>query len=137
MGGHATGGTHTSRCDRSPLVWGGFCQGEPQWPYPFLGREFLSSTWQPVSSPRPANLHRRRAQRRTRMGALARRLVLDGFEHDGTLAVVGMTTFEGSPRVVDELRPHACMRWARGPDHDAVMRIAAKLLYVFRAAPGR
>jgi hypothetical protein len=27
-----------------------------------------------------------------------RRLVLDGFEHDGTVAVVGMTTFEGSPR---------------------------------------
>src|SRR5262249_62346188 len=55
------------------------------------------------------------------------RLVLDGSEHDGTLALVGMTTFEGSPRVVDELRPHPCMRWARGPDHDAVMRIAAKL----------
>ena len=55
------------------------------------------------------------------------RLVLDGSEHDGTLAVVGMTTFEGSPRVVDGLRPHPCMRWARDPDHDAVMRIAAKL----------
>ena len=25
------------------------------------------------------------------------RLVLDGSEHDGTLAVVGMTTFEGEP----------------------------------------
>jgi len=36
---------------------------------------------------------------------------------------------------VDELRPHPCMRWARDPDHDAVMRIAAKLLYVFYAAP--
>src|SRR5262245_62686741 len=54
-------------------------------------------------------------------------LTLDGSEHDGTLAVVGMTTFEGSPRVVDGLRPHPCMRWARDPDHDAVMRIAAKL----------
>jgi len=63
------------------------------------------------------------------------RLVLDGSEHDGTLERVGMTTFEGSPRVVDKLRPHACMRWARDPDHDAVMRIAAKLLYVFYAAP--
>jgi len=55
------------------------------------------------------------------------RLVLDGSEHDGTLAVVGMTTFEGRPRVVDELRPHPCMRWVLDPDHDAVMRIAAKL----------
>ena len=33
------------------------------------------------------------------------RLVLDGSEHDGTLAVVGMTKFEGSPRVVHE---HSC-----------------------------
>ena len=29
--------------------------------------------------------------------------------------------------MVDELRSHPCMRWARDPDHDAVMRIAAKL----------
>src|SRR5262245_56322964 len=78
----------------------------------------------------PTHTHRedRRAQERSRMARSATaRLVLDGSEHDGTLAVVGMTTFEGSPRVVDELRPHPCMRWARGPDHDAVMRIAAKL----------
>ena len=63
------------------------------------------------------------------MGALAphRRLVLDGSEHDGTLAVVGMTTSERSPRVVHE---HSChilvFGGCRDPDHDAVMRIAAK-----------
>ena len=34
-----------------------------------------------------------------------RRLVLDGFEHGGTLAVVGMTKSRGSPRVVHE---HSC-----------------------------
>ena len=38
--------------------------------------------------------------------------VLDGFEHDGTLVVVGMTTFEGSPRVVARtFVSHPCMRW--------------------------
>src|SRR5262245_65877334 len=98
-------------------------------PIHFLVRQFLCSTWQPFLHP---DLHiriRRRAQKRSGMGRVSahRRLVLEGFEHDGTLERVGMTTFEGSPRVVDELRPHACMRWARDPDHDAVMRIAAKL----------
>src|SRR5262249_51465707 len=38
--------------------------------------------------------------------------VLDGFEHDGTLVVVGMTTSEGSPRVVARtFVSHPCMRW--------------------------
>ena len=32
--------------------------------------------------------------------------VLDGFEHDGTLVVVGMTKSEGSSRVVHELSCH-------------------------------
>jgi hypothetical protein len=40
------------------------------------------------------------------MGALAphRRLVLEGFEHDGTLERVGMTTFEGSPGATKKLQ---------------------------------
>src|SRR5215831_16661041 len=95
----------------------------------FVLRQFLCSTWAAVSSPRPTHPHSPARAEAVRDGRVSahRRLVLEGFEHDGTLERVGMTTFEGSPRVVDELRPHPCMRWARDPDHDAVMRIAAKL----------
>jgi len=61
----------------------------------FLSRfidRFLCSTWNPVSSPRPAVLQSRRAQEQSRLAvapnlasycALARPH-LDGFEHDGT-----------------------------------------------------
>jgi hypothetical protein len=56
-----------------------------------------------------------------------RRLVLEGFEHDGTLVVVGMTTSEGSSRVVHE---HSCHILLFGgledPDHDAVIRIGSE-----------
>ena len=64
------------------------------------------------------------------MGVLAppKALVLEGSEHDGRFAVVGMTTSEGSPRVVHEHSCHILVFGGyRDPDHDAVMRIAAKL----------
>src|SRR5712671_7856325 len=63
---------------------------------------FLCSTWNPVSSPRPAVLQSRRAQELSRLAvaltfprcsALARPY-LDSFEHDGTLGAVGMTIRE-------------------------------------------
>src|SRR5262249_14941395 len=55
-----------------------------------------------------------------------RRLVLEGFEHDGTLEHVGDDDVRGELRVgARSIVPHPCMRWARGPDDDAVMRIAA------------
>src|SRR5262249_16030245 len=113
----------------APLVWGGFCQGGAARVLTIFlsvsffvrpGNRFFIPTYTTAS---PA---RAEAVKDGRVSA-HRRLDLEGFEHDGTLERVGMMTYEGSPRVVDELRPHACMRWARDPDHDAVMRIAAKL----------
>src|SRR5580700_475298 len=82
---------------QAPLVWGLFCQtGSGR--RIFLDR-FLCSTWNPVSSPRPAVLRSRRAQELSRL-AVATTLrhtpplpghPLDSFEHDGTLGAVGMT----------------------------------------------
>ena|SRR5262245_11237093 len=71
-------------------------------------RQFPCSIWEPVSSPRPTRIRgagaRGEAVKDGRVSA-HRRLVLDGFEHGGTLAVVGMTKSRGSPRVVHE---HSC-----------------------------
>jgi hypothetical protein len=56
-------------------------------------------------------------------------LVLDGSEHDGTVAVAGDDDIEGSPCA----GLHDCSRHIlvcggyRDPDHDAVMRIGSKL----------
>src|SRR5262245_58183122 len=53
--------------------------------------------------------------------------VLDGFEHDGTLVVVGMTKSEGSPACGStNIRATSLYSVGEDPDHDAVMRIAAK-----------
>ena len=53
-------------------------------------------------------------------------LVLDGFEHDGTLAVVGMT-IGGEPACGStNIRATSLYSVGEDPDHDAVMRIAAK-----------
>ena len=118
--------------DAGPLLlWGGFCQGgAPKGPIHFLILQFLCSTWAAVSSPRPT--HRVAGARRSGQGwpahwAATDRLGLDGFEHDGILVVVGMTTSEWSSHVVDEhSRPHPSIRWAEDPDHDAVMRIGSE-----------
>jgi hypothetical protein len=93
---------HCGIAANSPLYGAKFVKGVPRGAYPF-SLPFLCSTWQPVSSPRPTHPRRRRAQQRSRLAAPSGghdRLGLDGSEHDGTLAVVGMTKFEGgSPRV--------------------------------------
>jgi hypothetical protein len=113
------------------LLWGGFCQGgAPKGPIHFLILQFLCSTWAAVSSPR--STLRVAGARRSGQGwpahwAATDRLGLDGFEHDGILVVVGMTTSEGSSHAVDEhSRPHPSIRWAEDPDHDAVMRIGSE-----------
>src|SRR5215510_5625211 len=75
------------------LVWGDFCQGCLRGPYPFfLSLSFFVRPAQHVSSSRPTMGWGRRAQEPSRMArerATAKGLVLDGSEHDGTVAVVG------------------------------------------------
>jgi hypothetical protein len=107
-----------------------FVKGVPQGSYPFSHPSVSLFDLAAVSSPRPT--HRVAGARRSGQGwpahwAATDRLGLDGFEHDGILVVVGMTTSEGSSHVVDEhSRPHPSIRWAEDPDHDAVMRIGSE-----------
>ena len=56
---------------------------------------------------------------------------LDGSEHDGPLAVVGMTMSRGARFCsVEDLAPHACIRWTiEVRNHDAWMRIGERSLY--------
>src|SRR5262245_25863610 len=86
--------------------WGAFCQGCLRGPYPFfLSLSFFVRPAQHVSSSRPTMGWGRRAQEPSRMArerATAKGLVLDGSEHDGTVAVVGDDDIEGSPRMVHE-----------------------------------
>ena len=57
-----------------------------------------------------------------------RRLVLEGFEPDGTLERVGDDGVRGELRVgARSIVPHPCMRRAKDPDHDAGIRIGSKL----------
>jgi hypothetical protein len=105
-------------------------RGCPKGPIHFLILQFLCSTWQPFLRPDPHTEWPARAGA-VKAGpahwAATDRLGLDGFEHDGILVVVGMTTSEGSSHVVDEhSRPHPSIRWAEDPDHDAVMRIGSE-----------
>src|SRR5215467_2812421 len=81
----------------------------------FLVPQFLCSTWQRVSSPRPAHPHRRRAQKRSRMGALAptEGSSLRASSTTAHLSVSAMTTSEGSCELVHEHR--ATSLYAVGP----------------------
>ena len=91
-------------------------------PIHFLVPEFLCLTWQPFLRP-DAHPHRRRAQKRSRMGALAsiEGSSLRASSTTAHLSVSAMTTSEGSCGLVHEgIVPHACMRRARDPNHDAV-----------------
>jgi len=57
-----------------------------------------------------------------------RRLVLEGFEHDGTLERVGDDDVRGElRRGARSIVPHPCMRRAKDPNHDAGIRIGSKL----------
>jgi hypothetical protein len=53
---------------------------------------------------------------------------LDSSEHDGTLAVVGMTMSRGARFCsVEDLAPHPCIRWTiEVRNHDAWMRIGER-----------
>jgi hypothetical protein len=83
-----------------------FVKARSQVAYPFsssvslfdLGARFLAPTHTDTEQAR------REAVKDGRVNA-HRRLVLAGFEHGGTLAVVGITKSRGSPRVVHE---HSC-----------------------------
>src|SRR6516164_9397674 len=77
-----------------------------------------------VSSSRPALRPCRRAQKLSKVGrrtdliacsALARPY-LDSFEHDGTLAAVGMTIRGELAFGRGSIAPQPCIRWARGPE---------------------
>ena len=51
---------------------------------------------------------------------------LDSFEHDGTLAAVGMT-IRGEPAFGrGSIAPRPCIRWVQDPNHDALMRIGGE-----------
>ena len=85
-----------------------FVKGVPHGAYRYFSTSVsLFDLDNPFPRPDPHGTSSRRAQKQSRMARSATRkgLVLDGFEHDGTLGVVGMTKFEGSPRVVHE---HSC-----------------------------
>ena len=88
----------------------------------FLVPQFLCSTWQRVSSPRPAHAHRRRAQKRSRMGALAptEGLSLRASSTTAHLSVSGMTTSEGSCGLVHEASCH--MLVCGGPKTQTMMQ---------------
>ena len=100
----------------------------------FLDR-FLCSTWNPVSSPRPAVLQSRRAQELSRLAvaptfpprsALARPY-LDSSEHGGTLDAVGMT-IRGEPAFgrAYQSRRNLVFGGSRDPNHDELMRISGE-----------
>jgi hypothetical protein len=108
-----------------------FVKGVPRRVYPFscpsvslfdLGSPFLHPDPQLMA---PAA---RRSGQGWRISATAR-LVLDGSEHDGTVAVVGDDDIEGSPAcgLRDCSRHILVCGGYRDPDHDAVMRIGSKL----------
>src|SRR5215510_6562926 len=88
----------------------------------FLVPQFLCSTWQRVSSPRPAHAHRRRAQKRSRMGALAptEGSSLRASSTTAHLSVSGMTTSEGSCGLVHEASCHILV--CGGPKAQTMMQ---------------
>ena len=69
---------------QAPLVWGFSCQAVSERRI-FLLHRFLCSTWDPVSSPRPAALQSRRAQE------LSRLAVVPALRHAPTLAGHALT----------------------------------------------
>src|SRR5712675_2794652 len=100
----------------------------------FLDR-FLCSTWNPVSSSRPAVLESRRAQELSRLAvaptfpprAALARPYLDSSEHGGTLDAVGMT-IRGEPAFgrAYQSRRNLVFGGSKDPNHDAVMRIGGE-----------
>jgi hypothetical protein len=100
-------------------------------PIHILVPEFLCSTWQAVSSPRPTIEWRPARAEAVKDGAQrhpARGSSLDGFEHDGTLERVGDDEVRGELRIgARSFVSHPCMRRGKDPNHDAGIRIGSKL----------
>jgi hypothetical protein len=110
------------------LVWGVFCQGgAPRVLSIFLSLSFFVRPGSLHPDPRWMAPAARRSGQGWRVSGHRKAFVLDGSEHDGTLAVVGDDDIEGSPRVVHEYSCHILVFGGlQRPDHDAVMRIGCE-----------
>ena len=99
-----------------------FVKAVPQGAYPLSSSISLFDLDNPF--PRPDPRVQLAGARRSGQGwarsATRKGFVLEGFEHDGTLVVVGMTKFEGSPRVVHELSCHILV--CGGPEAQTMMQ---------------
>ena len=107
-----------SSCKRPKTLYGAFfVKGVRGGSYPFFfPQSFFVRPGKPFLRPDPQS--RRAGTRRSgqgwRVAPPRKGLVLEGFEHDGTLVVVGMTKSEGSPHVVARtFVPHPCIRWVK------------------------
>jgi len=106
LGSHAAVAATSQEPRRHVSLYGAdFVKGVPQGSYSFsrpsvslfdLAARFFVPTHR-IDTPARAGADQRMARQRHPQG-----LVLDGSEHDGTLAVVGMTKFEGSCGLVHE-----------------------------------
>jgi hypothetical protein len=117
------------------LVWGLFCQGvSGGWRIFFASSVSLFDREARFFVPTRASLTLARAGavkvgRRTNLAACSAlaRPYLDGFEHDGTLGVVGMTIREEPAFGRGSIAPQPCIRLGpRTPNHDAAMRIGSE-----------
>ena len=105
-----------------PLYGADFVKGVPQGSYPFFRPSVSLFDLAEVSSSRPTTSGvagaRRNGQGWSRLSAAhPKGLGLDGSEHDGTLAVVGMTMPEEEPACgARRFVPHPCMRWVQRPE---------------------
>src|SRR5262245_20820326 len=116
---------------RSPsrLVWGDFCQGGASRVLSiFSSLSFFVRPESRFFAPTHTS-RRQRAQERSRLAAnlaATARLGLDGSEHDGRLAVVGMRS--RGARVCARMSCHNLVfGGSKDPNHDAVMRIGSEL----------
>jgi hypothetical protein len=105
-----------------PLYGADFVKGVPQGSYPFFRPSVSLFDLAAVSSSRPTTSGvagaRRNGEGWSRLSAAhPKGLGLDGSEHDGTLAVVGMTMPEEEPACgARRFVPHPCMRWVQRPE---------------------
>jgi hypothetical protein len=122
----------SSSCRRPKTLYGAdFVKGVPCGAYRYFSTSVsLFDLDNPFPRPDPYEMRwsaRAEAVKDGARSATRKGFVLDGFEHDGTLVVVGMTKVRGEPRVwCTNIRATSLYSVGEDPDHDAVMRIAAK-----------
>jgi hypothetical protein len=117
-------GTAVPMPARGFLVWGFFCQrvsARRRLFFPStvslfdLKARFFVPTRAPLTSARAGAVKVGRRVNLAACSALARPH-LDSFEHDGTLAAIGMT-IRGEPACGREsIAPQPCIRWVQGPE---------------------